>query len=98
MSEQVSIAVAVQNQRELGLNEVTLGRQKLNEHRHLNYIYVLCWLNALVITSEHPECVGVMFRKRNQSTTKSKPRFEVSTSLSLCLLPSPLGNCSVLGI
>lgn len=32
LSEQVSIAVAVQNQQELGLNEVTLSRQKLYEH------------------------------------------------------------------
>lgn len=94
----MSIAVAVQNQQELGLNEVALGRQKLYEHWHLNCIYILCWLNALVITSEHQKCVSVMFRKRNQSTTKSKPRFEVSASLSPCLLPSPMGNLSVLGI
>lgn len=94
----LSFAVAVRNQQELGLNEVTLGRQKLYEHWHLNCIYILCWLNVLVITLEHPKCVSVMFRKRNQSTTRASPDLKSLLLSPPCLLPSPMGNLSVLGI
>lgn len=98
--EQASIALVVQISKTLRylMRWLCLCQRKLYEHWHLNYIDILCWLNALVITSEYPKCVSVMLRKRNQSTTKSKPRLEFSTSLSLCFLPSPVCNLSVTGI